>query len=134
MTDTNTQNGSESSNPSGVLNTIKKMLGHYPSETEFDTDITVYINSAFFNLKQLGVGPDEGFRISGASDGWEGFVPVESPSYDAVKNYLYFKCRLAHDPPTTSFAIQAIKDQITELEFRLGVEFDTEVPSARVTN
>ena len=38
-----------------ILDTIKKMLG-YPTEyTEFDTDIIVAINNAFFSLHQLGV-------------------------------------------------------------------------------
>lgn len=133
MTDTNIQNGSETPNTAGVLNSIKKRIGFEPDYTVFDQDLLVSINTAFFNLRQLGVGPDKGFRISSSSDGWDGFVSQENPSFDAVKDYVYLKVRLAFDPPATSFAIDAIKGQISELEYRLNVEFDTEVPSAEPT-
>ena len=133
MTDTNIQNESETLVQAGVLATIKKMIGYESTFTEYDQDLTILINSAFFNLHQLGVGPDTGFRITSGEDGWDGFISPDAIGFEAVKSYIYYKVKLAFDPPATSFAIDAVKSQIAELEFRLNVQFDTEVPSAEPT-
>ena len=57
-----------------ILNTIKKMLGVDSSYDAFDTDIIVAINTAIFTLTQVGVGPEEGFTISGADETWTDFL------------------------------------------------------------
>ena len=50
-----------------ILTSIKKLLGIAEEYEHFDPDIVMYINSAFSVLTQLGVGPEEGFRIEDAS-------------------------------------------------------------------
>jgi hypothetical protein len=46
-----------------ILTSIKKVLGIEEEYEHFDQDIIMYINSAFMRLNQLGVGPEEGFKI-----------------------------------------------------------------------
>ena len=58
-----------------ILITIKEMLGITKEYTQFDSQLVTYINSVFPTLRQLGVGPSEGFYISDDSAVWNDFVP-----------------------------------------------------------
>lgn len=108
-----------------ILNTIKKALGLDPSYDVFDTDIVMHINSTFATLNQLGVGPEEGFSIEDASATWQDFLGLgETNKLLSVKSYMYLKVRLLFDPPTTSFAIDAMKKNAEEYEWRLNVQTD----------
>ena len=108
-----------------ILNDVKKMLNLTPDYKAFDTDIIININSVFSTLRQLGVGPDEGFIIEDETTSWEAFLGSDRRLY-FVKVYIYLKTRLVFDPPATSFAQDAIKEQITELEWRLNVHREEE--------
>lgn len=103
-----------------ILDTTKKLLGFDWDYTAFDTDITVHINSIFFTLQQLGVGPDTGFFIADNTATWSDFIGTDL--INAVKTYMYLKVRLLFDPPATSFAIDAISKQAADLEWRLNVQ------------
>lgn len=106
-----------------ILLSTKKILGIAPEYTAFDLDIITHINSAFFTLTQLGVGPVTGFTIEDAETEWEEFFGTINPNeYNSVKTYVYLKVRQVFDPPTTSYAISAFNDQIRELEWRLNVQ------------
>lgn len=104
-----------------ILDTIKKMLGIDPSYTQFDEDVIVLINSAFSNLAQIGVIPNSGYRIESSSNTWDE-VLGEHLNYDNLKSYIYLKVRVLFNPPSTSFALQAIQDEIKELEWRIYIE------------
>lgn len=106
-----------------ILTTIKKMLGIPEEFTQYDLDIIIQINSAFSILRQLGVGPEAGFRIEDKGDYWEDFID-DDESIEMFKTYVFQRVRLAFDPPATSFAIDAIKESIKELEWRLCSEMD----------
>jgi len=112
-----------------ILKSTKKKLGVAEGDTSFDVDITDYINSAFFRLFQLGLGPSDGFAIDDDEDKWEDFdtVGLNKSVLNAVKTYINLKVRLAFDPPPTSYHIAAIEDQITELEHTLRTERDLAV-------
>lgn len=103
-----------------ILDTTKKMLGFDRSYTAFDLDILTHINSTFFTLQQLGIGPQKGFVITDREATWANYLAGDDIS--AVKSYMFLKVRMLFDPPTTSFANEAIKAQITELEWRLNVQ------------
>lgn len=106
-----------------ILNTIKKALGLDSSYDVFDADIVMHINSTFATLNQLGVGPEEGFNIEDDSATWQDFLGlVETNKLLSVKSYMYLKVRLLFDPPTTSFAIDAMKKSAEEYEWRLNVQ------------
>lgn len=103
-----------------ILNTIKQMLGIEKDYNVFDVDVIVGINSAFYTLRQLGVGPREGYTVTGADETWLDFLDDQS-LLSEVKTYTYLKTRLQFDPPTNSFLTQSIEKQITEAEWRLNV-------------
>lgn len=103
-----------------ILNSTKKILGIDENYDAFDLDIMTHINSVFFTLYQLGVGPSQGFRIDGPDEVWDTFLGTESP-IDVVRSYIYLRVRLLFDPPATSFAITAMKEQAQEMEWRMLV-------------
>ena len=105
-----------------ILTSIKKLLGITEEYEHFDPDIIVHINSAFMILNQLGVGPEEGFSIKDKNSTWNEFL--SGSNLEAVKTYVYLKVKLMFDPPLSSTVIEAIKSQISELEWRLNVSTD----------
>jgi hypothetical protein len=103
-----------------ILISTKKILGIAEDYTVWDLDIITHINSAFFDLTQLGVGPANGYVIRDESDQWSDFIG-DDLQLESVKTYIYLRVKLVFDPPSTSYAIAAMKDQIDKLEFRLNV-------------
>lgn len=108
-----------------ILNTIKKTLSIEEECTDFDQDLILHINSVFSVLTQLGVGPEDGFFIEDETETWDDFMD-DMKKIQMVKTYIGLKVRLLFDPPTTSFAIESIKNAATEYEWRLNVECDKE--------
>jgi hypothetical protein len=105
-----------------ILTSTKKILGLDASYTAFDPDVTTHINSAFSTLTQLGVGPAEGFMIEDETAVWDDFlVMADDLQYNSIKTYVYLRVRMLFDPPSTSFVIAALNEQIKELEWRLNV-------------
>lgn len=102
-----------------ILKETKHVLGLGADYTPFDQDVILHINSIFGVLHQLGVGPEDPFYIQDDSDTWSSFVQG-SNQINMVKTYMYLRVRLLFDPPTTSFAIKAMEDQIREFEYRLN--------------
>ena len=103
-----------------ILNSVKQLLGIDESETHFDLDILIHINSIFASLNQMGVGPEETFVIDDASTVWSEFTEDDA-LFNNVKTYMYLKVRMIFDPPTSSSVMDAFKRQIDELEWRLHV-------------
>jgi hypothetical protein len=103
-----------------ILEGTKKILGIGADYTAFDHDIITHINSVFFTLNQLGIGPDPGFMIEDDSSEWSEFIG-DDLRLNAIKTYVYLRVRLLFDPPTTSYLITAMKEQREELEWRLNV-------------
>lgn len=109
-----------------ILTSTKKILGLPEEYTAFDLDIITHINSAFYILSQLGVGPEEGFMIEDSDAEWEDFVgPPEQRN--AVRSYMFLKVRMLFDPPGTSYLIEAMNKQIEEFEWRLNVSREGEL-------
>ncbi len=103
-----------------ILKSIKKILNISVDDLAFDLDILTHINSVFGTLNQLGIGPEDGFEIEDETAEWAAFLAADK-RLSPVKSYVYLRVRLLFDPPATSFAIEAIKAQISELEWRLNV-------------
>jgi hypothetical protein len=104
-----------------ILISIKTMLGLDEDYDAFDTDVIVHINSAIMVLTQLGIGPEEGFTVTSKDDAWDEFIG-ESTNLEAVKTYIYLKVRIVFDPPTSSFVMESMLNQIKEYEWRLNVQ------------
>lgn len=105
-----------------ILVTIKKMLGLEDDYEHFDTDIIVNINTIFMVLNQMGVGPTKGFSIRDKNALWTDYLSDDDSNMEAVMTYIYLRVRLLFDPPANSFLIEAIKSQISEIEWRLNVQ------------
>jgi hypothetical protein len=105
---------------SSILKSTKKILGIDDTYAVFDLDIITHINSAFSTLHQLGLGPDEGFMIEDATPVWDDFLNGDN-RLNSVKTYVFLKVRSLFDPPSTSYLVEAMNKQITELEWRLNV-------------
>lgn len=104
-----------------ILTSVKKKLGIEEEYEHFDDgDIIDHINSAFFSLNQLGVGPDKPFAIDDDSYVWTDFVPEGEA--EAVKSYVALYVKLLFDPPSSSHLVENINQKIRELEFRLLVD------------
>lgn len=106
-----------------ILTSVKKMLGIPDEYTHFDMDIIMHINSVFSILNQLGVGPSDGFSIKDKTTKWSDYIS-NSLKLESVKSYVYLKVRLIFDPPASSSAMEAMKQLISELEWRLNVTVD----------
>jgi hypothetical protein len=102
-----------------ILISTKKILGIDADYTAFDSDIITHINTVFFSLNQLGLGPANGFMIEDTDDTWDAYLGTDL-NLNAIKTYVYLRVRLLFDPPATSYHITAIKEQIQELEWRLN--------------
>lgn len=108
-----------------ILETTKKLAGITAGYGFFDTDIVIYINQVFLTLKQLGVGPTEGFIITDEVATWMEFLPDNPILREATKAYMAQKVRLKFDPPANSTMLQALQDSIAEFEFRALVEAES---------
>jgi hypothetical protein len=103
-----------------ILTSTKKSLGMDESYTAFDEDIIMHINSAFTNLNDIGIGPDEGFMIEDKNPTWDQFIGT-SLRLNSVKNYVWLYTKLAFDPPDRSFVIEALETQLEEVFGRLSI-------------
>lgn len=103
-----------------ILSSVKKKLGILEDYTHFDEEIILDINTSFMTLNQLGIGPEEPFMITGATEIWDDFI--EDGPIEAVKSYIPLKVRLLFDPPQQSFMLNSVQDRIAELEFRMMVQ------------
>lgn len=108
-----------------ILTSIKKMLGITEDYEHFDSDLIMHINSVFSILTQLGVGPSEGFSIKDKTDVWSDFIP-DDPKLESVKSYVYMKVKLLFDPPLSSTVMESTNRMISEFEWRLNVQSETE--------
>jgi hypothetical protein len=109
-----------------ILISIKKLLGPEAEYTHFDPDIIFHINSALMDLNQLGIGPDTGFIITGDAETWDKFLG-DRKDMEAAKQCVYLKVKIAFDPPTTSFLIEAMERQISKLEWRLNRQVESTI-------
>lgn len=107
-----------------ILQTIRRMIGPSMLSNEFDTDLVVHINSALFDLCQLGVGPKGGFVVTGDTETWDDFIGASSVNLEAVKTFIYLKVKMIFDPPTVGGVIDAYQKMIKEYEWRLNVMVD----------
>lgn len=106
-----------------ILTSIKKLLGITEEYEHFDADLIMHINSVFMILRQIGVGPAEGFHIEDKEAVWTDFLS-DASGLEAAKSYMYLKVKLLFDPPISTPVTEAYNRMINELEWRLNVEVD----------
>ena len=105
-----------------ILNSVKDMIAGGAIHEHFDNELIMCINSVIATLRQIGIGPEEGLVIDGAST-WSDLIG-DSQKLEPVKSYVAFKVRMMFDPPASSAISEAIKENIKELEWRLGTTYE----------
>lgn len=100
-----------------ILLSVKKALSLPEEIKDFDPEIIMYINGVLSYLTELGVGPSEGFRITGEEEEWTDLVVGND--HNDVKTLVYLRVRMIFDPPTVTILEKAFTDQIRELEWRI---------------
>lgn len=109
-----------------ILISTKTVLG-IQDVPSFDTDVITHINSTFSIVTQLGIGPVEGFSIENAEGKWSD-LGLSIPLLGLLRTYVFLKVRMLFDPPTTSFHIAAMHEQIDEHEHRLSMFREDAIP------
>ena len=105
-----------------ILKSVKKMLGIDPESADFNTDILINVNSAIFILIQNGVGLLSGFSVTDENDTYADFLGEDEKNIvDSVAMYLYVYTKIRFDPPTSSIVMEALKETLRELEWRLNI-------------
>lgn len=102
-----------------ILTSIKKVLNLTEDYTAFDQDVIMHTNAVFSRLHQLGVGPDEGFMIEDKLPTWGAFLGDDA-RLNNIKTYVYLRVRMLFDPPTTGYHVEAMQNQIKELEWLIN--------------
>jgi len=105
-----------------ILTTIKKLRGLSESDTSFDQDIIVAINSCFHRLHQLGVGPSSIFSITTAAETWSDFFG-ETTVLPMVVSYMAQYVQREFDPPSGG-TLDSLDRQIDKAEWLLNVDVD----------
>ena len=113
-----------------ILISIRKQIGLDENCKDFDADLIIHINSAFMNLKQIGVGPDEGYSIQDTSEVWEDYIDTDANPelktlLSAIKTFIYLKVRLAFDPPQGGAVLEHMNKMLAETEWRINVEAES---------
>lgn len=109
---------------SSILDSTAKQLGVDPETLDeaFLVDLIFQINTALAILNQLGIGPPEGFQITGIQETWEEFLGLD-PRYNMAKSYVFYKVKLGFDPAGMSSALlTSYENKLKELEFRLSIQ------------
>lgn len=110
---------------SSILTDIKDQLGIKNAEyTAFDTDLIVNINAAIGVLNQIGIGT-EGFFLINNTQTWRDFLGEDITGFQIVKQYVFLKCKVVFDPPTSSTVLSSYQELIKEYEYRLNVMYET---------
>lgn len=104
-----------------ILTSVKQLIGDDPSDTEFDAEIIDHINATLLELNQLGVGPKEGYQIEDRTDEWSDFIE-DGILQGYVRIFVKNKVKLVFDPPSSNALIEALNNQIDEMEFRILTE------------
>lgn len=104
-----------------ILTSVKILCGGITADNAaFDDEIIMYINSVFFGLWQLKVGPEKVFKVTGVTETWDEFLPEDDELSEVVKIYVGSKVRHRFDPPTNSNVMNALLETIKECEWRIN--------------
>lgn len=104
-----------------ILETMLTVAGDSPSMPAYKTDIMMFVNGLFGRLKNLGIGPEEGFYITGDEETWDDFMD-EGSERAAVQSYMTFKIKLMFDPPQNSAVLQSYERLAAEFEWNAQMD------------
>ena len=102
-----------------ILLSTKDVLNIETGQTVFDEQVLIAINAAFSVRDDRGV--IYGVVVSDETATWSG-LGLEDHVTNMVKTYVNLKARMLFDPPTTSYLVDAMEEQIREFEIRLSLK------------
>lgn len=103
----------------GILSTIKKTIGIAQEDVSFDEDLILYINATLLILSQLGLKEADKTPVINSETTWDELLG-DRTDLEVVKTYIHFKVKNMFDPPTSSALMEANKNIIAELEWRIN--------------
>ena len=108
-----------------ILNSVKECigLGEDYIVPGFDATLEMEINAGFSELHQLGVGPDDGFYITGNVESWNEFIE-DGRVQSLAREFIFLRAKVVFDPPQSSTVLESFKQRIEELKWRINVEVD----------
>lgn len=114
-------------NESSILDDVKKVLMIGPTDTSFDVDIIMGINTAISSLHDLGVGPSPAIEISDKTTKWSALFGSDT-SMAQAKTYVSLMVKDDFDPTGTAHVRNARKARIDELGSKLMYKHDKTMP------
>jgi hypothetical protein len=105
-----------------ILETTKRQCNIDSEDTSYDLEIITHINTVFFILQQLGIGPAMGFSLIDGTEKWSEFVGADG--INAVRTYMGLRVKMLFDPPATGPATEAMERQAAQLEWRLNIHME----------
>jgi hypothetical protein len=108
----------------GILTDIKTMLGLREIDA-FDSELIIYINSAFSVLQQRKVGPSPQIEINETTDWsvWDEW----SVNIKMIREYAFLSVKIIFDSQSmTGTNLEAHKNRKAELEWRLQVNSESD--------
>lgn len=109
-----------------ILDTIKSMLSGpvVDDDAPFDSELIVHINSAIMVLRQAGVGPQNGYSITGSDETWSEYLGDRESTLDLVKSYIFLSVKSVFDPPANGSVLQSYTNLMSEYIWRLREQSD----------
>lgn len=101
-----------------ILETVKIANGIATSSNAFDDILIMYTNSALSELNDLGVGPEDGYAITGADEKWDAVI-ANDKKLELVKEYISKKVTEAFDPPSNTAHMASLTRKIERLENKI---------------
>lgn len=103
-----------------ILTSIKNYLGVLESDESFDSELIMLINSVLMVIMQEWHGVDHAFVIEDKTAVWSDFLG-DDVDYEGLKLYIGLRVKLVWDPPTNSAVIEAMKNEMQDLEWRMYI-------------
>lgn len=101
-----------------ILASVKRICNIADPDDSFNNELIIYINTVLMELMQELHGMNNAFRLIDGTETWEQLLG-EDTDYEGVKELVGLKVRMMFDTPTSNSVMQAIQDQIKNLEWRL---------------
>lgn len=107
-----------------ILLSVAKYIGFESDYSVFDKDLIKSINTELFNLYQLGVGPSKPFSITSSAETWSDFLGDKEEYFECAKEYVYIRVKRIFDPPANGTLMDALTQEMREIEWRITVMVD----------
>ena len=101
-----------------ILASVKKICNIAEQDNSFDDELIIYTNTVLMELMQEWHGMNNAFRLQDGTETWVDLLGGDT-DYEGVKELVGLKVRMMFDTPTSGAVMQAIQDQIKNLEWRL---------------